>query len=345
MVSLRRTVLLTGASGVVGSALIPELRAHRVVALSIVGDHQVQWRKCTVISQSPGLSRQTYNTLTAQIDTVVHCGAVTDFATGARETSEVNVRGTENVVHFAAEADALLIYVSSAFVARIDTTRGQLGETSADPVHYLTSKQAAEQKVRESNVKAIIVRPSVVIGDSWSGQIARFQGLLALAAAVLRNAMPLLPLNPDSRIDVIPQDVVAKAITALMHRGEYGGEYWLTAGPAAPVAGKLLDIVVKIGQHRGIDVTRPRPVAPDMIDRLVRPVFISSLPPTARRRFDDMLAMTALFSAAQPFESSLNQIPGLRCPCESDLERAFAASVRYLAAAKRIETNLLEVGA
>ena len=152
MVSLRRTVLLTGASGVVGSALIPELRAHRVVALShrrrppgpvaqVHGD---------LTKPRLGLSRQTYNTLTAQIDTVVHCGAVTDFATGARETSEVNVRGTENVVHFAAEADALLIYVSSAFVARIDTTRGQLGETSANPVHYLTSKQAAEQKVRES---------------------------------------------------------------------------------------------------------------------------------------------------------------------------------------------------
>jgi nucleoside-diphosphate-sugar epimerase len=77
MVSLRTTVLLTGASGVVGSALIPKLQVHRVMALS----HRrrppgpVEQVHGDLTKPRLGLSRQTYNTLTAQIDTVVHCAA------------------------------------------------------------------------------------------------------------------------------------------------------------------------------------------------------------------------------------------------------------------------------
>ena len=345
MVTRPKTVLLTGASGVVGTALLSELARDRVIVLThhraprghaeqVYGD---------LTEPRLGLDTDTYDMLTERVDTVIHCAAVTDFAAGASATSDLNIRGTENILRFTADANAVLHYVSTAFVVRNDACRQRIGEATADPSHYLASKRVAEQMVRDAPVKATIVRPSVVIGDSLTGEIAKFQGLHTLISAVLKNSVPLLPLDPDSMIDFVSQDLVAKAIAGLAHHDIDSGEYWVTAGKAALTTRKLIDIVVTVGQFRGLDVIAPRLVAPDMIDRLIRPVFIAPLPEKDRRRFDDLLAMSALFGAAHPFESTLTHMPGVQAATEIELENAFAASVRYLAESKNIAPRRLEV--
>ncbi len=333
MVCRPRNILLTGASGVVGTALLPELARHRVTVLT---HHRAPRlpavQVCGDLTEpSFGLDRDTYHMLVERIDTVIHCAAMTDFAAGESATVELNVHGTEHILHFTADAGAVLHYVSSAFVARNPDLRQSTLEATVDPIHYIASKRAAEQMVREAPVKATILRPSVVIGDSRTGEIARFQGLHTIVSAALKNSLPLLPLSPDSRIDFVPQDVVAKAIAGLTYHDIDSGEYWITAGEAALTIRKLIDMTVEIGQLCGIDVFRPRLVAPDMVDRLIRPVFIDPLPDADRRRFDDMLAMAALFAATEPFVSSLAHMPGIQAPSAGELESAFAASVRSIA--------------
>ncbi|MFE6992193.1 hypothetical protein, partial [Streptomyces pharetrae] len=57
--------------------------------------------------------------------------------------------------------------------------------------------------------------------------------------------------------------------------------------------------------------------------------------PRARRRFDDMLAMTALFAHGHVFPTSLGRLPGVpAAPNGSELEDALRASVAYMARAK-----------
>jgi nucleoside-diphosphate-sugar epimerase len=328
----RQTILLTGASGVLGTALLPKLAGHDIISLThrAAPAHAGRAVPGDLTAPRLGVDARVYRQLTEQVDTVVHCAAVTDFSAGREATDALNVAGTKSMLEFAAEAGAHLYYVSTAFVARTQLARAAAGEAAADPADYLASKRAAELLVRASGLPATIVRPAIVIGDSATGRIAKLQGLHNLALAVLKNSLPLLPLAADSLIDALPQDLVAHAIACLVEARLGGGEYWLTAGRNALTAHQMINTAIGIGQGLGIEVVPPRLVSPDMVDRLIRPVFIDPLPSAVRRRFDDMIMMTALFGGAEPFPSSLARIPGCHEPTTWELTEAFAASVSHL---------------
>ncbi|MEU0052737.1 SDR family oxidoreductase [Streptomyces sp. NPDC006184] len=339
------TVLLTGASGVIGQALLERLTGCSLVCLTHkkpVGGLRLTTVRGDLTLPNLGLDRAAYHDLADRVDVVVHCAAVTGFSVDPSRTNDLNVRGTESVLAFARRAEAPLQHVSTAFVTRQDLTRGGYG--SARPEVYLGSKRLAEQAIAKSGVAANIIRPSVVIGDSVTGRIAQFQGLHAIAGALLGNALPMLPLEPDTRIDFVPQDLVAAVIVGLVRAGTTGGEYWVTGGEAAPTAARMVELAMKLGRSSRLELDMPRFVSHDMIDRLIRPVFIDALPKAQRRRFDDMLAMTALFHTAEPFTSAYDHVPGVQPLTAEDLEDAFTASMRHYARVKGL-TKLSEVAA
>ncbi|MEV0089451.1 SDR family oxidoreductase [Saccharopolyspora sp. NPDC050642] len=336
-------VLLTGASGVVGTALRPALAHHRVISLthrakidseSVIGD---------VTQPFLGLDELTYQMLASNVDTVVHCAAKTDFGAGADAAHQLNVVGTKRVLEFAAAAQARVIYVSTAFVTRSKLTRsaqGLMSEGAARPENYLDSKLEAEELLRGSEVPVVIARPSVVVGDSVTGAMANFQGVHMVAAGILRSRFPLLPFATEELVDVIPQDLLAAGLRALVDADVRGGEYWLTAGPHALTSRRFVDQCVAVAEESGIDVTPPRLVSPDMVDRLIRPVLTDVLPPAARKQFDDLLAMAALFAGAESFPTSFGALPGdpaaLTLPSAEWFESAFRTSVRFFAHTKRL---------
>lgn len=339
------TVLLTGGSGVVGQALLERLAGRAVICL--VHRRPVDGQNLTTVRGDLtlpyfGLDRAAHDDLAARVDAVVHCAAVTGFSADPGRTHALNVRGTENVLEFARRAEAPLHHVSTAFVSRQDLARDGYG--SARPEVYLGSKRLAEQAIADSGVAANIIRPSVVIGDSVTGRIAQFQGLHAIAGALLGRALPMLPLEPDTRIDFVPQNLVADVIAGLLRAGTTGGEYWVTGGEAAPSAARMVELAMALGRSAGLELDMPRFVSHDMIERLIRPVFLAALPKPQQRRFDDMLAMTALFRTAEPFTSAYEHVPGVRALTAGDLEDAFTASMRHYARATNL-TNRSEVAA
>ena len=328
----QRTILLTGASGVVGSALLTRLSRHRVICLThrVIPAGAAEVVRGDLRRPGLGLDAHIRRKLAREVDVVIHCAAATDFSTGTQATWELNVEGTYHLLQFAVDAAAVLHYLSTAFVSRTESSRTDAGEATADPHAYLASKRAAEQLVRDSGMPGTILRPSVVIGDAATGAIARFQGLHMLALALVRNSVPLLPVRPEARVDAVSQDVLAGAVAALIDHDVRGGEYWITAGRAALTAHRVVDLIVEVGNRVGLDVRAPRLVDPEMVDRLVRPAFIEFLPPAARRRFDDMLAMTALVADADAFPATLAEIPDC-LPIESgQLVSAFDRSIGYL---------------
>ena len=80
--SARRTILLTGASGVVGRALLPRLRDFDVICLvhrAPVSGPNVTTVPGDIARPMFGLAERVYGELAAKVDAIIHCAAVTDF--------------------------------------------------------------------------------------------------------------------------------------------------------------------------------------------------------------------------------------------------------------------------
>ncbi len=327
----RRAVLLTGASGVVGRALLRRLRDLDVVCLvhrSPVCGPDMTTVPGDIAQPMFGLAERVYVELAARVDAVIHCAAITAFHRGGGSLEATNVAGTEHVAAFAAAADAVLYHISTAFVHT--TADGDRGRTA---VGYAASKLAAEQVVRSSGVPHVILRPSVVIGDSVTGEIAAFQGLHQVAAGIFEGIVPMIPFDPGWPVDFVPTDVVADAIACLVENRVSAGEFWISAGDRALRLGEGVAVVVELARGLGVSVDMPRFVPPEMFDRLIGPVFLDVLPAEIRRNVLRMLEFfTTYLQAGQTKPSSLDQLVALGARPLPDQRESLRNSVRYWAA-------------
>ena len=329
----RRTVLLTGASGVVGRALLQRLRDHDVVCLvhrSPVSGPNVTTVPGDIAKPMFGLAKQAHVELTATVDAVVHCAAITDFNRTDGSLEATNVTGTEHAAAFAAAANAVLYHVSTAFVHT--TVDGDRGRTA---IGYASSKRVAEEVVRSSGVPHVILRPSVVIGDSVSGEIAAFQGLHQVVAGLFAGLVPMIPFDPGWPIDFVPIDVVGDAIACLVENQVSKGEFWISAGEAALRLDESVAVVVELARALGVSIDVPRFVPPDTFDRLIGPVFLDALPGRIRRNVLRMLEFfTTYLQSGKTKPSSLDQLIALGARPLPDQRESLRNSVRYWAERK-----------
>jgi nucleoside-diphosphate-sugar epimerase len=326
-----RTVLLTGASGVVGRALLQRLCGLDVVCLvhrtPVLGPDMTTVRG-DVAEPMLGLAERTYAELAAKVDAVIHCAAITDFRRSDGTLEQTNVAGTGHVTAFAAAAKAVLYHVSTAFVHT--TADGDRGRTA---IGYASSKSAAEELVRSSGVPHVILRPSVVIGDSVTGEIGTFQGLHQVVAGMFAGMVPMIPFDPTWPIDFVPADVVADAIACVVKNRVSEGEFWISAGDRALRLDQGVAVVIEFARALGVGIDAPRFVPPDMFDRLIGPVFLDALPVKIRRNVLRMLEFfTTYLQSGETKPSSLDQLEALGVRPLPDQRESLRNSLKYWAA-------------
>ncbi len=98
---------------------------------------------------------------------------------------------------------------------------------------YARTKKFCEHMVREllPDVSRLVFRPSIVLGDSRMPQTTQFDMVRAFAFLA---ALPVLPLRPGDRVDIVPVDFVAAAIVALHQKTRPRHEiYHLSSGQAS----------------------------------------------------------------------------------------------------------------
>jgi thioester reductase-like protein len=333
MQKTRRTILLTGASGVVGQSLLRRLHDVNIVCLvhrRPVDDPLVTSLRGDVCQPDLGLAQADYAYLVGQVDSVIHCAAVTDFNRTDGSLEATNIAGTEQVLAFAAAADATMYHVSTAFVhTEADGDRGRTA------VGYASSKSAAEEIVRSSDVRRVIFRPSVVIGDSESGLISAFQGLHQVAAGVFAGMVPMIPFDPSWPIDFVPCDVVADAIATVVEQAVQDGEFWITAGEQALRLDEAMAVCLELAQDLGVTVDAPRFVPPELFDRLIGPVFLEALPARIKTTVLRMLEFFATYlQSGATMPSSLDELSALGAMRLPDQRSALRNSLRYWAEEK-----------
>ena len=174
------------------------------------------------------------------IDHVLHLGAIYDFTADEDDVRAVNVTGTRNVVGFAAAVGAgRLHHVSSIAVAgdhggRFTESDFDLGQNLGSPYHE--TKFAAERIVREEcTVPFRVYRPSVVVGDSRTGEMDKADGPYYFLPTISRlaalpSSLPL-PGVVSGRTNIVPVDYVVDAVEHLMHAEADTGATFHLASP------------------------------------------------------------------------------------------------------------------
>jgi thioester reductase-like protein len=343
MTDHRPTLLLTGASGVLGRALIDELSPDfRLVGLrhsKHISDVRVTEYGASLTAPHLGLTHREHVDLLRRVDVVVHAAAATNWKRSPEHIRETNVSSTRAMLAFAERAQAPMYFVSTAFVANPPDPNGA---RFAGAAAYIGSKIEAEELARTSSVPAVIVRPSVVIGDSRDGRMAGFQGLHRIAGMIARGTVPLIACEPDALIDAVPQDVVAAAMGRLLRDGVRQGEFWLTAGGSAVTADDVLTVSLELGRRLGLDPSAPRFIPSEAVDRLLVPLLEDAISPDLRRMLSELLESTWLFQLPRALPTSLPELGFGEQVTRRRLRSTLELSMSYWARAKGLLPALPE---
>jgi long-chain acyl-CoA synthetase len=253
------SILLTGATGFVGAQVLARLlRESRedVVAVVRGPDSTSRLRAALDTAGVPAADRRRVGVLSADltrplpriagVTTVVHCAASVSFGLDLAEARRINVDGTLHALRAAERAGARYVHVSTAYVA--GRHRGRFEENQLDAGQefrntYEQSKLEAERLVRASGADAIVLRPSIVVGEAATGWTTSFNVLYWPLRAFARGLLASVPARPDGRVDVVPVDYVADAIAHVaLRRPDVRGTLHLVAGEGAVTVDELLDL-------------------------------------------------------------------------------------------------------
>lgn len=331
MTDPRPTVLLTGASGVLGRALLDELAGDfDVVALrhrSPIGDPRVREAQGDLSEPGLGIDAGTRREI-GEVDAVLHCAASTNWRLRPEKIRRTNQLGTEHAIEFARSSGAPLYHMSTAFVARPPDEDVPLTGVTA----YVRSKIDAEEQVRASGHPAVILRPSVVLGNSADGYISALQGIHKVVVATLKNELPVLPADPGSTIDCIPQDVVCRATGRVLRSGITEGEFWLTAGDAAPTLDSMVnDTILAVADELGLETTAPRLIPVEAVDRLLVPLMEGVMPRAVRLQFTAFSELMMMFQNEAPLPSSMASLAPDLAMSQAETLEAFRRTVEFCA--------------
>jgi nucleoside-diphosphate-sugar epimerase len=181
---------------------------------------------------------------------VWHLAAVYDLAVSRDVGRRVNVDGTRHVLELAKGASGFerLQYVSTAYVS--GNVRGVFRETDLDvgqgfKNHYEETKFQAEVEVVRSGLPATIYRPGVVVGDSKTGETAKFDGPYAVLR--LMEKLPSPGLFPrvgrgTGTVNIVPVDFVTSAMVALSGAPSSRGRTYHLCDPQPHSPAELTDM-------------------------------------------------------------------------------------------------------
>ena len=132
------------------------------------------------------------------------------------------------------ERNPLIVYVSTAANSGAMTHACLNEDKGCKPENdhhneYTRSKAVAEQMLLESGLPSLVVRPSIVLS---AGLPDRLFARAILWFVPLLQQFEAVPVDPSSRLDIVPVDFVARSIVELMKaQNRRWNCYHLSAGP------------------------------------------------------------------------------------------------------------------
>jgi dihydroflavonol-4-reductase len=247
------TILVTGASGFLGSAIAGALRArgHGVRVLARPSSPRTNLNAADVVCEGDLRDRASLAAALKGVRYLFHAAA--DYRLWARDPEEIrrsNVEGTRLIMEEALSAGVeRIVYTSS--VATLKITDGA-ASTEDNPLAdgegigvYKRSKVAAERLVEamihRDRLPAVIVNPSTPIGP-------RDVRPTPTGRIIVEAASGRMPAFVDTGLNLAHVDDVAAGHIAALERGRIGERYIL-GGDNVLLAGMLADIARLVGRR------------------------------------------------------------------------------------------------
>lgn len=183
---------------------------------------------------------------------VIHAAANTSFSPVYKEDiRRVNILGAGKVFEWAATLPELetFVYIGTSWICGSEDAHRVVQEDESPNagrkqlVEYCRSKTIGEAAVRTTipSNKLLVVRPSIIMGDSRSWTPRSYVILWAIAAFDL---LRLVAMNPSAACDIISIDYAARAIVELLFAKRHFDTYHISAGVnSSTTMGALLNAV------------------------------------------------------------------------------------------------------
>jgi NADH dehydrogenase len=223
-------VLVTGASGFIGSALVPALSAAGHVPRLLLrkpAPHLVPPGAEVAIGdlEDPDSLRSAVRGCSA----VVHLGAATSAGRLAREVAErVNVEGARALIEACREAGCSRVIVMSTQHVHL-----------AAPGLYGETKRAADELFLGSGLAVTVLRPSLVYGRGTRGVFVRLAGLV--------QRLPIVPIiGPGSmRLRPLHLPDLVRLVVEVLARPDLAGRTYDVGGPDDVSYAEFVDAICR----------------------------------------------------------------------------------------------------
>lgn len=234
----KTTILVTGSTGYIGSALISGIFSkfnnnsvhikafvRKSSPKSVLKGFPVEWIEGDMNDPQSLLKA------TKDIDVVFHTAALVSYQRlDRRKLFRINVEGTRHLIDAALENKVKRVVFTSSVAAIGINENGQPADEATDflpwqhHIGYMVSKYLSELEIYRGiaeGLDAIILNPGVVIGD-YPGLENKSKASKKLLKDIYNGKMPYYPLGGVGFVDIV--DVVQAHINAWLE-GECGERF------------------------------------------------------------------------------------------------------------------------
>ncbi len=272
----RESIFITGFPGFIAGRLLERLAKPETQFFLLVQPHLVEQAMAEVeeiadFTNTPldsfvivegdvtmpklGIPDADLETIQYETTDVFHLAAAYDLGVAKDVAFSVNLQGTKNVNDLVCSLKNLrrYNYVSTCYVA--GKRLGKIFETDLEHKagfrnFYEETKYLAEIEVEQlkSHLPVTIFRPSVVVGDSQTGETAKYDGIYNLIQ-YLRKAPGLLRVlnvgNDHVKLNLVPVDFVVAGIAELSRDKDAVGKTIALADPEPLTTAEIFDVIAK----------------------------------------------------------------------------------------------------